>query len=128
MTVFNCYMKITRKNIGMIIMYFGIFIGISIAMLYATKESESKNTFMDAKLSAGIVDNDKSEISKYMIEYLSKLHNVEIMEDDTSVLQEKMYYSKEDIIIQIPKGFSDNFLTGGALVSVTQQPGQFSYM
>ncbi len=119
MTVFNCYMKITRKNIGMIIMYFGIFIGISIAMLYATKESES--TFMDAKLSAGIVDNDKSEISKYMIEYLSKLHNVEIMEDDTSVLQEKMYYNKEDIIIQIPKGFSDNFLTGGALVSVTQQ-------
>lgn len=128
MTVFNCYMKITRKNIGMIIMYFGIFIGISIAMLYATKESESKNTFMDAKLSAGVVDNDKSEISKYMIEYLSKLHNVEIMEDDTSVLQEKMYYNKEDIIIQIPKGFSNNFLTGGASVSVTQQPGQFSYM
>ena len=109
-------------------MYFGIFIGISIAMLYATKESESESTFMDAKLSACIVDNDKSEISKYMIEYLSKLHNVEIMEDDTSVLQEKMYYNKEDIIIQIPKGFSDNFLTGGALVSVTQQPGQFSYM
>ena len=97
-------------------------------MLYAAKENGSESTFMDAKLSAGIVDNDKSEISKYMIEYLSKLHNVEIMEDDTSVLQEKMYYNKEDIIIQIPKGFSDNFLTGGASVSVTQQPGQFSYM
>lgn len=128
MTVFNCYLKITKKNIGMIVMYFGIFLGISIAMLYATKERGAGNKFMDAKLSAGIVDNDKSELSKYIIKYLSKLHNVEIMEDNTSVLQEKMYYNKEDIIIQIPEGFSDNFLSGDVLISVTQQPGEFSYM
>lgn len=128
MTVFKCYMKITRKNIGMIIMYFGIFLGISVAMLYATKESGNGNKFIESKLSAGIVDNDKSEISGYIIKYLSKLHNVEIMEDNISVLQEKMYYNKEDIIIQIPEGFSDNFLSGDALVSVTQQPGKFSYM
>lgn len=128
MTVFNCYMKIAKKNIGMIIMYFGIFLGISVAMLYATKGSGGDNKFMESKLSAGIVDNDKSEVSGYIIKYLSKLHNVEIMEDNISVLQEKMYYHKEDIIIQIPEGFSDNFLSGDAVVSVTQQPGEFSYM
>ncbi len=63
-----------------------------------------------------------------LAEYLSKLHNADMLEYDISVLQEEMYYNKYDIIIQIPEGFSEEFLSGDARVSVTQQPGSYSYM
>ncbi|MCI9078616.1 MAG: ABC transporter permease [Lachnospiraceae bacterium] len=128
MTVFKCYMKITKKNIGMILMYFVIFAVISVAMLYVNKGDDGNGQFTSSKLEAGIVDNDKSKVSEKLADYLSKLHNTDMLEYDIDVLQEKMYYNKYDIIIQIPEGFSEKFLSGDARVYVTQQPGSYSYM
>lgn len=128
MTVFKCYMKITKKNIGMILMYFIIFAVVSLAMFYVNKRDSPDSQFSSSKLNAGIVDNDKSGVSKKLAEYLSKLHNADMLEYDISVLQEEMYYNKYDIIIQIPEGFSEKFISGDVKVSVTQQPGSYSYM
>lgn len=128
MTVFKCYMKITKKNIGMILMYFIIFAVISLAMFYVNKGDNSNSKFTSSKLNAGIVDNDKSGVSEKLADYLSKLHNADMLENDIGVLQEKMYYNKYDIIIQIPEGFSEKFMSGDAKVSITQQPGTYSYM
>ncbi len=128
MTVFKCYMKITKKNIGMILMYFAIFAVISTVMFYVSSGDNSNSQFKSSKLAAGIVDNDKSGVSEKLAEYLSKLHDTDMLENDIDVLQEKMYYYKYDIIIQIPEGFSEKFLSGDARVSVTQQPGSYSYM
>ena len=128
MTVFKCYMKIIKKNAGMIIMYFVIFTVISVAMLYVSKDSNSKNQFMESKLEIAVVDNDKSEISGKLIKYLSQIHNIKIEEDNISVLQEEMYYQKYNAIIKIPEGFSDNFIKGDKTIKITQQPGQFDYM
>ncbi len=128
MTVFKCYMKITKKNVGMILMYFVIFAVISIAMFYVSTGDDANGKFTSSKLNTGIVDNDKSGVSEKLAEYLSKLHNADMLEYDISVLQEEMYYNKYDIIIQIPEGFSEEFLSGDARVSVTQQPGSYSYM
>lgn len=128
MTVFKCYMKIIKKNAGMIIMYFVIFAAISVVMLYASKGNGGQNQFTESKLNVAIVDRDKSGISESIAKYLSKLHNAKIVEDNLNVLQEEMYYQKYDIVIQIPAGFSENFLSGKAFVAVTQQPGQFNYM
>ena len=128
MTVFKCYMKIIKKNVGMILMYFVIFAVISIAMFYVSTGDNANGKFTSSKLNTGIVDNDKSNVSEKLAEYLSKLHNADMLEYDISVLQEEMYYNKYDIIIQIPEGFSEKFLSGDARVSVTQQPGSYSYM
>lgn len=128
MTVFKCYMNIIKKNTGMIIMYFVIFAAISVVMLYAGKGNNGQDQFMESKLRAAIVDKDKSGISENIARYISKLHNAKKVKDNLSVLQEEMYYQKYDIVIQIPEGFGEQFLSGKAAVAVTQQPGQFSYM
>lgn len=128
MTVFNCYMKIAKKNIGMIIMYFVIFIGISIAMLQVNKRDESNSVFNEYKLAVGLVDRDGSEVSKGVADYLSKLHNVELMNDNMSEIQESMYYFEKDIIVQIPEGFGDGFISKDVEIDITQQPGTYNYM
>ena len=99
MTVFKCYMKIIKKNVGMILMYFVIFAVISIAMFYVSTGDNANGKFTSSKLNTGIVDNDKSNVSEKLAEYLSKLHNADMLEYDISVLQEEMYYNKYDIII-----------------------------
>ncbi|MFG6328160.1 MAG: ABC transporter permease [Lachnospiraceae bacterium] len=128
MTVFRCYMKITKKNISIVLMYFVIFTIISLIMFYAGRGDDGSGKFTSSRLNAGIVDNDKSGVSEKLADYLSKLHNADMLENDISALQEKMYYNRYEIIIQIPEGFSENLLSGDAKVSVTQQPGSYSYM
>lgn len=128
MTVFRCYMKIIKKNTGMILLYFIIFTIISVIMLYVSKDNNNNNQFIESKLEMAIVDNDKSEISEKLVEYLSKLHNVKITEDNISTLQEEMYYQKYNIVVKIPEGFSDSFMQGSKTIQITQQPGQSYYM
>jgi len=128
MTVFRCYMKITKKNISIVLMYFVIFTIVSLIMFYAGRGNDGSGKFTSSRLNAGIVDNDKSGVSEKLADYLSKLHNADMLENDISALQEKMYYNRYEIIIQIPEGFSENLLSGDAKVSVTQQQGSYSYM
>ena len=40
MTVFKCYMKILRQNIGLVIMYLAIFFSVAIVMQFAAGKSE----------------------------------------------------------------------------------------
>lgn len=127
MTVFNCYMKITWKNIGTIIMYFAIFTIVSL-IIASTYKDDRDSQFTDAKLSVGVVDRDKSEVSENVIAYLSKLHDIEVMKDDIKQLQEKMYYYEKDVIVQIPEGFAKNCISGDSVVDITQQPGQYDYI
>lgn len=127
MTVFSCYMKIAKKNINTIIMYFIIFVGISLAMTGVSKDGGTLQ-FSGTKLNIGVVDRDKSEISENIIAYLSKLHDIEIMEDDIRKLQEKMYYYDKDVIIQIPEGFAQKCTLDNLVIDITQQPGEYDYM
>ena len=80
MTVFKCYMKIIKKNVGMILMYFVIFAVISIAMFYVSTGDNANGKFTSSKLNTGIVDNDNSNVSEKLAEYLSKLHNADMLE------------------------------------------------
>lgn len=127
MTVFNCYMKIAKKNINTIIMYFVIFITISLAMVSVYPDSGGAQ-FSGTKLDIGVVDRDKSEISENIIAYLSTLHDVEVMDDDIKELQERMYYYDKAVIIQIPAGFAEKYTSGDLAIDITQQPGEYDYM
>ena len=59
----------TKKNIGIVLMYFGIFLVIAI-MINATIQRQSKGGFSARKLDVAVVDLDKSELSGQLITYL----------------------------------------------------------
>lgn len=127
MTVFKCYIKIAKKNISTIIMYFAIFTGISLVMTSVHNDSSGMQ-FTSSKLSIGVVDRDRSEMSEGIVACLSKLHDIEVMNDDIKELQERMYYYDKDVIIQIPEGFAEKCASGDTVIGITQQPGEYDYM
>ena len=55
MTVFKCYMKILRQNIGLVIMYLAIFFSVAIVMQFAAGKSED-SLFETASIDLGVVN------------------------------------------------------------------------
>ena len=109
MTVFNGCLKIIESKVSIIIMYFVIFMGISIAMQLNADDTDVRN-FQSHKVDIAFVDCDNSEISKYIYDYLNKNHNVQKMKYDKSLMQETLYYGQEDMVIRIPKGYGKTAL------------------
>ena len=127
MTVFRGYLAIAKKNIHVIIMYFVIVTSLTVVMQNISRDNAGKQ-FELKKMDVGIVDRDKSELSEFIVKYLSGLHNVTAMEDDKSKLQESLYYNDRDCIIQIPKGFSKGAFEGEKQLEITKQPGSYGYV
>ena len=129
MTVFRGQMKIAKRNIGIIVMYFVIFAGVSIALQQSKAANDkSASVFSDYSVSVGIVDRDKSDLSNGIIEFLSKIHKVKVLEDDMGAIKESLYYFENDVILQIPKGLEENIDTAGYKIGVTEVPGYNHYM
>ena len=55
MTVFKCYMKILRQNIGLVIMYLAIFFSVAIVLQFAAGKSED-SLFETASIDLGVVN------------------------------------------------------------------------
>ncbi len=127
MTVFKIYLLMIKKNIGLVLMYFGIFMGIAIAMNIVGNKGNTEG-FTAERVNMAIVDLDKSELSKQLIAFLKEKHNVEMSENDKSKLSEELYYEKRSVVLRIEKGFSKAVLEGKNGIHITQRPGSYSGM
>lgn len=125
MTVFNCFMKMVKKNTGMIVMYLAIFMGITIMIQSTTKDSDT-DMYQSKSIKVGIVDEDQSALSKGLREYLGQIHELKTLENKKSVLQENLYYQNVEYIITIPKHYEENYLEKGERLAIVQTPGSFT--
>ena len=111
MQVFKAYMKIVKKKIPSIIVYFAIFIGISIAMTQAGSESERKD-FAQTELKIAIENLDDGELSKALVDYLQVNHEVTERPETEDELLDAIFCRKLDYVLYIPAGFTEKFLAG----------------
>ena len=92
MTVFKGYLKILKKNLGMLLMYLVIFFAIAIALQTAARK-EHLGTFEKTRINIAVADRDQSELSQGLIRYLSTIHNVsEISSEPGAFLQKCLLY------------------------------------
>lgn len=125
MTVFKSYLLMVKRNYGRLLLYFGIFIGIAVAMSIAGDKG-STGDFSAEKAEIAVVDLDQSEFSGQLIKFLKEKHHVVVAENDKARLAEELYYEKRDIVLQINKGFSEAVLEGKNGVHMTQRPGSYN--
>ena len=125
MTVFKCYMKILKQNIGLIFLYLGIFFSISIVLQMAAGKSED-TLYQTTSINLGVVNLDDSPLSSGFVDYLSQIHHVTLMENDPESLQENLFYRNVEYIIQIPDDFYKTCIQNGESLKVTKVPGSYS--
>lgn len=125
MTVFKCYMKILKKNIGLISIYLIIFFSTAM-ILQASAKKEHLEDFEKTRINLAIADQDDSTLSHALTEYLKTIHNVYRISAEPTVMQEELFYRNAEYIVQIPKDFYKTCIVDEKPLSVTKVPGSYS--
>ena len=125
MTVFKGYMKVLKKNLGLVIIYLVIFFSVAMA-LQAAARKEHLDNFQKSSVNVAIADQDNSILSHALTDYLGTIHNVSEISGDPAVMQEELYYRNAEYIVQIPENFYETCIVQGTPVSVTKVPGSYT--
>ena len=107
MTVFKLYLKILNQNKVTIFVYLGIFILLTLIMVN-TFNSNTEN-FANVKTDIAFIDHDDTEFTRNFKSYLADYANFKTFKEDK--LEDAFFYREIQMIIEIPKGFTDKFST-----------------
>ena len=111
MIVFNCYMKILRQNMKLVIIYLGIFFSVALVMQMAAGKSED-SLYANTSIDIGVVKEDQGVLAQGFVDYLNTIHNVIPMKNNPEVLQENLFYRNVEYIVQIPADFYEACIQG----------------
>lgn len=125
MTVFKGYMRIMKKNAGLIFLYLAIFFGVALA-LQAAAGKESYSSYESEKIKIGLVDKDNGPLAEGLTKWLENTHHVTRMEDSRENLQEELFYRNVEYIVVIPENFYETCMVNGESISVTKVPGSYT--
>ncbi len=115
MQVFKLFFKVLRKYIGSIIMYGCIFIGLVMGIIVPQATKNSTENYTQSKSKFAIFDNDESELSSAVVDYLEGRHKlIKIADDEKETIQDELYNLNVDCVIRINDGFEEAFFEGEA--------------
>ena len=110
MKVFKLYLKLLKKNMGVIITYSVIFLGL--ALLFSTSGSAKPSTeFAETQIKVTIINEDgDTELISNLINYLDKY--VIYVDIEKENITDALYFRKIYHALTIPQGFTEAFLKG----------------
>ena len=122
--IFKNYMKIFIKNIKAVLFSFIIFM---VMLIIFTSSKDNNVEFKPMKLDLMINDEDKSEESKALINYLKEKHNVKEEKITESEAKKQIVEDKIIAYIVINKDFKQNLLNNKKAISILA-PTKTSYI
>jgi len=109
MQVFKTYMKIVKKNLSMAFMYTGIFIILTVMFSGNTMADQ---TFENTRLGVCVIDEDNTESSRMLTEYIGNKHSLEDIENNKDAILDALYYTRVDYVLTIKSGFEEKISNG----------------
>lgn len=125
MTVYKGYLKVMKKNIGLILMYLAIFTGITF-MFQMVLGNDPITNYKAVSVKIALVDEDGGSLAGELKSYLEQCHQVTVTENDRARLQEDLFYRNIEYIIRIPEHFFETCITDGQQLEVTKVPGSYT--
>lgn len=109
MQVFKVYFKVLKGYLGQWALYIGIFSIILFGFIVPNSVKE-QISFSDKKCNFAVFDYDNSQVSKDIVAYMSKKHELKSIENDSiEVMQDELFNRNVDCIVKIKKDFGENF-------------------
>lgn len=122
MSVFKVCLKILQKNLPAILLYFIIFVALSIVLTVLLRPAET-GEFGRTKVDIAFFAGEETPLVSGLREALAAQVNFVPLEDKTEKLQEALFYRKVHYILRVPDGFTESFLRGEqALLQKTSVP------
>ena len=111
MQTYKAFLKIAKKNLPSVAIYFIVFMVISIMMSSSSSE-QKEMMYKDEKINFTVFNRDDSELGEALKDYLSVRNNYIELEDDIDELKVSLYYREIYYAIVIPEGFQDAVVAG----------------
>lgn len=112
MTVFRAFLIITKRNLNIVILYFAIFLTISLIIQKSVGETETA-AFSQERLNIAVINRDGGKLADGLTDYLGKLHNMKDIPDNQGILQDRLFYREVYYVVTIPKDFENQCLNQG---------------
>ena len=90
MQVYKVFFQILKKQLGQIIMYLGIFLGIATIVSNQGGRGTEK-AFESTEFKFACFNEDTSEVSKGLEQFLEKHHTRVKIDDDAETVQDELY-------------------------------------
>lgn len=109
MQVFKAFFKVLRTKLPTAMIYVSIFLIISIIM---TDTSASENKFEASRLRVCVFDEDETEASRALTEYIGKNHDLVKIEDNEDEILDALYYGRAGYVLTIKEGYEEKLAHG----------------
>lgn len=124
MTVFKGYLKIAWSMKGYMILFFSVFLAVTV--IFSGAGAENGENQYEAQSQSIALTGEKSSLAQGLETYLSEIHNVQWMENEPELLQENLFYRNVDYIVHLPEKFYEQCIEDGKVLNVTSVPGSYN--
>lgn len=112
MQTLKTFFQIARSRIATYALYLGIFFVLAIMLSGNTGGNGGSMEFQESSVKLAIIDNDQSEISRAICDYMGKKHNMADIGKEHDEIAEALFYEKAEVAVEIPEGFSQSLEKG----------------
>jgi len=119
MPVFKLYVKLLKKNRRSVATYMVIF--LLLMMVFAFNGASSQDQFQAVKGQFTIIDHDHGKMSAAIKKELSQGNEFVAVKDNARDIQDKLFYRQVQVIITIPKNFTNDYMAGKDVTVSTMQ-------
>ena len=104
MRVFKGYGNIIKRNIGIMVMYVCIFIGISVAIQKSLGDTGVTGNFAAVKLAVAVIDREGGALGDTLKSYIQREQKLVEIADDEQTIQEELFYRNISYVLIVPQG------------------------
>ncbi|UOO38304.1 ABC transporter permease [Oscillospiraceae bacterium CM] len=120
MPVFKAYLKIIRKYLPSLLIYFGMFIAISVIISSLTG-SQTTQVFNATMVKIAFISDDSDNaLVSGLKSYLANNAQLVQVADTKESLQDALFYGKVSYILRVPSGFEESFMSGADTVTLAK--------
>jgi len=109
MQVFKTFMKIAKRKLPIVLMYAWIFI---VLLIMFTAYGPQDVSFEEKSLGVCVIDEDNTDASRAVTDYISKSHKLIELENDKDEIIDALYYTRVDYVLVIKEGYSEKIASG----------------
>ncbi len=110
MIVFDAFFKIIRRNIGSLLIYVFVFLGVSM-IITGELRRQGDAAFTEPRTHIALFNEDGDEaLAAGLEEYLQQNTTLVAVDNDDQAVQDAMFYGNISYALRIPAGFSQSLL------------------
>ncbi|MFH5836127.1 ABC transporter permease [Proteiniclasticum sp. C24MP] len=117
MQVFKVSMKVLKRNYPSILIYLGIFLGLS--LLFASqgsRQEEEYTSFETVKTPVAVFAEEDTPLVRGFVKNLSETAEIVELKDEEDTISDALYFRIVTYVIRIPEGFTQSFMRSQEMI------------